>query len=102
MAIFLDRIDAAPLEVEDFNPFLYQWISNLVDSLNETLEDIDNALNLDDNGILIPHFTQAEIVAFNIAGVPDGTMWYCTNSVPQNVVIQINGALQQLTTTAFP
>lgn len=44
MAIFLDRVDAAPISNSDF-PFAFnQWISVLVDTLNENIADIQGAI----------------------------------------------------------
>jgi hypothetical protein len=44
MAIFLDRIDAAPIINSNFDTQFLQWLWVLVDSLNESLNDIQNAI----------------------------------------------------------
>ena len=46
MAIFLDRIDAAPIINSNFDSQFLQWIAVLVDSLNENINDIQNSFNL--------------------------------------------------------
>ena len=53
------------------------------------------------NGFELPQLTQAQIVALG-PNAPNGTMWYCTDSTPPNVVVKINGSLVQLSTVAFP
>ncbi len=45
MPIFLDRIDSAPIMNVDFDPQFLQWVWVLVDSLNEDINDIQNAFN---------------------------------------------------------
>ncbi len=44
MAVFLDRIDAAPVINLDFDPQFLQWIWVLVDSLNENLNDLQSVV----------------------------------------------------------
>lgn len=46
MTLFLDRIDSAPVISGDFDPQFLQWIWVLIDTLNETIIDIENALNV--------------------------------------------------------
>ena len=46
MTIFLDKIDAAPVLSEKFDYPFNQWLSVLVNTLNETLGDIQTAFNL--------------------------------------------------------
>ena len=43
--IQLDAIDSAPIITEDFSPEFMQWVWVLIDSLNENINDIENALN---------------------------------------------------------
>ena len=45
MPLFLDRIDSAPIMNVDFDPQFLQWLWVLVDSLNEDINDIQNAFN---------------------------------------------------------
>jgi len=98
MDVFLNRIDAAPLYAEEFSFDFESWVSNFVDGLNFTLSEIQDEINSKNQ---LPQLTQAAIVALGPTAV-DGEMWYCTNSVPPNVVIKIDGALRQVTHTAFP
>lgn len=44
MAVFLERIDSAPILNTDLDAQLLQWIAHLVDSLNESLRNIQNAI----------------------------------------------------------
>jgi len=102
MPIFLDRIDSAPLQDENFSFSFYSWVSILVDTLNESIDTIQNSFNL----LGAPAFTQAQILAMQ-ADVPtplfDGIFLYCTDHLPDPVYVgRINGALVQFTTTPFP
>jgi hypothetical protein len=45
MALFLDRIDSAPIVSQDFDPQFLQWLWVLIDTLNEIINDIEEALN---------------------------------------------------------
>lgn len=50
----------------------------------------------------IPQLTTAQITAI-APSVPNATLFYCTDSMPNPVYVgKINGALVQFTTTAFP
>lgn len=100
MTIFLNKLDPAPLQSEQFSFYFEIWLSNTVSQLNEALEQIQVDLNAA-SGFELPVLTEAEIVALS-PGAEDGTMWYCSNSSPPNVVVKINGALRQMTNTAFP
>lgn len=42
MTIFLDRVDSVPVQSEDFTFEFEQWLTVTVDSLNETLQIIEN------------------------------------------------------------
>jgi hypothetical protein len=46
MTLVLDRIDAAPIVNSNFDAQFLQWLWVLVDTLNENIGDIQNALNL--------------------------------------------------------
>ena len=101
MTIFLDRVDSVPLEDDEFSFSFNSWVSVLADTLNESLETIQNTLNGFSDGLIAPSKTAVEITA--LAGsAADGTIWYCTDHVPPCLVAKINGALVQLTTAAFP
>ena len=97
MAIFLDRIDSAPIMNGDFDPQFLQWIWVLVDTLNETLTDIQNLINL----LAASSYTAAEITALDGASsLEDGVFLYDTTN---NVYVgRISGALVKFTTTAYP
>ena len=96
MKVFLERIDAAPLSNTDFTFEFMQWLSVLVDQMNEVLEDIQN--NLNDN--LSQSYTAAEITQKFSDGLPDGVILYDTTN---NVYVgKENGALVQFDTSAYP
>ena len=97
MALFLDRIDSAPLRSVNFDYEFNQWICVLVDSLNENINDIQNALNLLSSGI----YTSAQILSMNSSGqLSNGILLYdSTNNV---YVGKQNGALVKFITTSYP
>lgn len=97
MALFLDRIDSAPIMNGDFDPQFLQWLWVLVDSLNEDINDIQNAFNF----LTATNHTAVEIAAMNVAGqLGNGILMYdTTNHV---YVGKQNGALVKFTTTAYP
>ncbi len=97
MAIFLDRIDAAPILGQDFDAQFLQWLWVLVDALNENISDIQNAFNL----LEAMSYTAAEIAAMETDGLlGDGVLLYDTTT---NVYVgKQSGALVQFTTAAYP
>ncbi len=97
MALFLDRIDAAPIVNKDFDAQFLQWLWVLVDTLNEDISDIQNALNF----LTAPNLTAVEIAAMETASqFGDGILLYdTTNDV---YVGRQGGSLVQFTTTAYP
>ena len=97
MAIFLERIDSVPLFGSDFTMEFSQWLSVLVDSLNQTLEDIQDDFNL----LTAQSYTAAEITALQSGGeLSDGVLLYdTTNTV---YVGRISGSLVKFTTAAYP
>jgi len=97
MTIFLDRIDSVPIINGDFDPQFFQWLWVLVDSLNENINDIQNALNL----LTAMSYTAVEIAAMNVAGqLGNGILLYDTTN---NVYVgKQSGALVKFTTTAYP
>lgn len=97
MAIFLERVSSAPLNADDLSDELDNWFSTTVDSLNETISEIEKAFN----EFAPPSLTQAEIIAI-APTAQDGRFWYCTDHVPPVFVGKQNGALVQFTTTPFP
>ncbi|CAB4151313.1 hypothetical protein UFOVP685_12 [uncultured Caudovirales phage] len=97
MTIFLDRVDAAPIVNSDFDAQFLQWLWVLVDSLNENINDIQNAFNF----LTAMSYTAAQITALNVAGsLGNGVLLYdTTNHV---YVGKQNGSLVQFTTAAYP
>ncbi len=75
-------------------------------------DELNNILRngLSDNGWTLPTVTQAELADIQALPddqlMPDGTMWYVSQSAPlpdyHEMVVQINGALRKVTTTAYP
>lgn len=97
MTIFLDRVNAAPIVNSDFDAQFLQWLWVLVDSLNETINDLEDALNL----LTAQSYTAAEISTMEgNGGLVDGVMLYDTTN---NVYVgRISGALVKFTTAAYP
>lgn len=96
--VFLERIDSVPIFDLDLGRLFEQWLTVLVNTINEDLDRIQENLRAFNQA---PQLTSAEIIAL-APDVPDGTFWYATDGVPPNVVIKINGVLVKLTTTPFP
>jgi len=95
MPVFLDRVNAVPIVNLDFTPEFIQWLTILVDSLNEVLADIEDLFNL----IEAPHYTAAQIGAAG-ADWPNGIVVYDTTN---NVYVgKENGSLVQFDTSAYP
>lgn len=97
MTIFLDRIDSAPLNSEQFSFEFNSWVSILIDSLNENIADIQDAFNL----LQAQSYTAAEIVAMNAAQeLVNGVILYDTTN---NVYVGMqNNSLVQFSTVAWP
>lgn len=96
--LFLDKIDTVPLFAEELSPPFEQWLSVLVDTLNENISSIEGVLG---NGFQITSLTTAEITALSV-DAPDGTIWYCNDHAPPCFVGKENGVLVQFVTAAFP
>ena len=97
MPLFLDRVDAAPIVNSDFDAQFLQWLWVLVDSLNENINDIQNALNF----LTATNYTAVEIAQMESDGLlGNGILMYDTTN---NVYVgKQNGALVKFTTTAYP
>lgn len=97
MAIFLDRIDSAPLSNSQFTFEFNQWVANLIDVLNEVINDTQNAFNT----LLASSYTASQIATMFSAGkLANGVLLYDTTN---NVYVgMINGALVKFTTTSYP
>jgi hypothetical protein len=112
MALFLDRIDAAPIANSDFDAQFLQWLWVLVDALNENINDIQNALNyLTAPNLAIrtetvtltsgsPSFTVANGALYHVGdnvignGIPTATniLTIVGNSITLDANATINGA----------
>jgi hypothetical protein len=98
MPIFLDRIDSfSPALVSDF-PFEFKsWIAVLIDTLNASLETIQNNFNL----LNASTYTAAEIAdLFANGNLTDGIVLY--DSTNNLYVGMESGALVKFTTTSYP
>lgn len=73
MAIFLERVDSAPLVNEKFTFPMMQWFSNIVDSLNETIAQVEGRINT----IVVPGYTTTQITAME-PDADNGTLWFNT------------------------
>jgi hypothetical protein len=97
MTLFLDRVDAAPVANSNFDPQFLQWIWVLVDSLNENINDIQDAFNL----LNAMSYTAVQIAQMESDGdLGNGILLYDTTN---NVYVgKQGGALVQFTTAAYP
>lgn len=95
MAIFLERVNAVPLQDLNFTPEFAQWLTIMVDSLNEVLADIESLFN----ELPAPQFTAAEITALS-GGWPNGVIVYDTDS--HEYVGKENNALVKFDTSPYP
>lgn len=87
MALFLERIDSAPIVDSNFDPQFLQWLWVLIDTLNETIGDIQNAFNV----LTAPNFAMlTETVTLTLGSptfnVVDGTLYHVGDSVIGNGV----------------
>ncbi len=85
MTLFLDRIDAAPIVNKDFDAQFLQWLWVLVDTLNEDISDIQNALNF----LTAPNLALLTESVTLTSGSPsftvaDGTLYSVGDSVVGN------------------
>jgi hypothetical protein len=78
--VFIDRIDAAPLDNDEFSYPFNAWCANTVDTLNEIAENIQNQLNGFGTATFITPLTTAQVnalIAMNALPVlPVGSLWY--------------------------
>jgi len=95
MMISLDRIN--PISATEFDVQFLQWAWVLVDSLNESIDSIEDAFNL----LTTPSYTQAQISDMQTAGkLENGVVLYDTTN---NVYVgRIAGGLVKFTTAAYP
>lgn len=71
MTIILDRINTVPVMGYDFPFELFQWMANLVDTLNEVISDIEENL-------ISTELTPSNVAAVNITV---NTLYIPTNTV---------------------
>ncbi len=95
MSIFLNDIDACPIANSDFDFDFNQWLAVLVDTLNEVIQRIEDALNI----FYAPSYTSAEIAAF-AADLEDGILLY--DSTLNVYVGRAAGSLVKFTVTPYP
>jgi len=57
--------------------------------------------NLSDNGWVVPQITMVNLAIIE-SQMPDGTLWYVTDSTPSTFVGKVNGSLVKFTTTSYP
>lgn len=80
--LFLDRVDGAPISNDEFSFEFNQWISVLIDALNEIIVDIQDQLNGLGTATYITPLTTVEIMALigmNASPVlPLGSLWFDT------------------------
>lgn len=78
MTLFLDRVDAAPIQNSTFDMEFTQWLGVLVETLNEDIQDIQGAIlsntvvtgttqTVDINSIYIP--TNAGLTTFQLPNI---------------------------------
>jgi hypothetical protein len=80
--IFIEKIDSAPLDDDDFSFSYNSWLSNTVDTLNEVLARIESQLNGSGLATYTTSMTTAQITA-NISQnalpvLPVGSLWFDT------------------------
>lgn len=90
MALFLDKIDSAPLADDNFSFSFNSWVSNTVDALNETILDIQNQFNGISQGLVPPQLTTAQITVLSV-NATNGTIWYDTTT--NQLKAKINGVV---------
>ncbi len=97
MTVFLEKVNTAPIVNDEFSFQFTSWISNTIDTLNETIGDIQNLFNI----LPAPSYTTTQINALFVAGsLPDGVLLY--DNVLNVYVGKISGALVKFTTTPYP
>jgi len=97
MTLFLERINAVPIINSDFPYEFDQWLSILVDTLNEIIRIIQDSFNF----LTATNYTTLQISAMNTAGqINNGILLYDTTL---NVYVgKQAGSLVKFTTAAYP
>ncbi len=91
MTAFLDRLSAAPLQADELSFPLESWFSNVVDSLNETIQDIENLFFFKQEIISPTAAVAVEINASYISGNAALTTFTLPDSAAQGAVVRIIG-----------
>lgn len=103
--IFLDRIDSAPLQNEDFSFEFFSWTTTFIDIINEDIREIEDQLNGKGLATFITRKTTAEItalIAMNAIPVLEvGSLWFDTtiNKLKVLVTSAIPGVSNGVTET---
>lgn len=97
MSIFVHRVDSVPLQNTNFPFELNQWLVNLVNSLNTSFEQVQEALNL----LTAQSYTAAQLADTDFTDtLSNGIILYdSTNNV---YVGKQNGVLVQFDTSPYP
>lgn len=97
MDVTFNKIDSAPIFGQEFSAEFMQWLSILVDTLNEALDLIQYYLNL----LQARSYESSEIAAlFSDGKLQNGMILYDTDL---NVYVGMqNGGLVQFSTTSYP
>lgn len=95
MTVFLEKVNAVPVLGLDTTPEFIQWLTILVDTMNEVLADIEELFNV----FPAPQYTDVEITALN-ADWPNGVIVYDT--VNNVYVGKQAGSLVQFDTSSYP
>lgn len=97
MSIFFDKVDAAPVQVLDEHSYYINWLSVLVNTINQALESIEEDFNL----LTAQSYTDTEISDLLSDGlIDDGVLLY--DSTNDLYVGMQAGALVQFTTAPYP
>lgn len=83
-------IDAAPVNSDEFSFEFINWLSIMIDTINQNYSNPD-----------VPNLTTAQITSLS-PNSPDGSLWYSVDHIPPVYVGKINGALVQFVTAPFP
>jgi hypothetical protein len=96
--LFFDRVDTVPYLPEDeLNYDFLSWITVLIDTLNEFINDTEADFNL----LAARDYTAAQIAALFTAGtLVNGNILYDTTN--NEYVGMQSGALVKFTTTPYP
>lgn len=76
MSVILPRVDTAALSNTEFSPDFNQWLSVLIDTLNELIRQLESSINFPSS-----NYTAIEIAAFEAQGLlVDGVVLYDTTN----------------------